>query len=90
MVLPDPDRTNELELDELELKQPNLGDERKIISSLNNFAWEVKTSAPQYIGVSLILEEEEEIAERIDKQIEEQIERDLLAQRLQQVQIDPR
>ncbi|XP_059075143.1 uncharacterized protein LOC131875132 [Cryptomeria japonica] len=90
MVLPDPHRTNELELDELEFKQLNLGDERKIISSLNNFVWEVKTSAPQYIRVSLILEEEEEIAEQIDEQIEEQIERDLLAQRLQQVQIDPR
>lgn len=89
MVLPNLDRSNELDIDELEFQQPNLGDERKIISSLNNLAWEVKTSAPQYIGVTFVLDEEE-IVEQIDTQIEAQIERDLLAQELQQVRIDPR
>lgn len=78
MVLPVPARRGE-STREGEFNQLGLGDERDIISILNNLAWELKSSALQYIGVTFESDKEEEIVDRIDTQIE----RGLVAQRMQ-------
>lgn len=50
--------------------QPNLAydnDQEDIITRLNNLAWEAKTSYAQYMSTIFVIEEEEAIAECLDK-----------------------
>lgn len=56
----------------LPFEKPNLvlnDDQLEIIDGLDNLAWDLKTSAPQYIRVKIELNQEYKIAHIIDREI---------------------